>query len=436
MAAQFNENLKVCYFNCTGVKNSMDYLKDLLDKSKDHIICLQETWLLNCNLNKLGSIHKDYCFTGKSGVESDEDIIGRPKGGVVILWRRDITQNVTVVKTLSKRICALTLKLSLTSLLLIICIYMPVDTRCVNQQSDDFLNELDHIEQLIQKTACNNFIICGDWNTSFERNNSQTHSLLHFMDLNKLYCTWGHPNATKANTYVNHSLGHYSCIDHFIVSHGIYSTISSCWVEEDSLNPSNHNPIHLSIFDRICTNQEYLPDNHELNNSILWDKVTQDDVNLYQKLVLSGLEHIDIYNDTVACDNINCTNVNHCDCIDHLCNGIINTCTEAGKLAFPVQNKHKKKLIIPNWKDKFKPLRDKSVFWHHIWQDCGKPQIGPVTDIMKYTRCKYHAAVKNARKMAIWAKNRSLAETLSRNNYKDFWARVKKMSKPKIHQII
>ena len=32
--------------------------------------------------------------------------------------------------------------------------------------------------------------------------------------------------------------------------------ISPCWVEEDSLNPSNHNPIHLSIFDRICTNQE------------------------------------------------------------------------------------------------------------------------------------------------------------------------------------
>ena len=103
-----NENNNGGSFNGTGVNNSMDYLKVLLDKSKDHIICLQKTWLLNCNLNKLGSIHKDYCFTGKSGVESDEDIIGRPKGGVAILWRRDTTQNVTVVKTLSKRTCALT----------------------------------------------------------------------------------------------------------------------------------------------------------------------------------------------------------------------------------------------------------------------------------------------------------------------------------------
>ena len=73
---------------------------------------------------------------------------------------------------------------------------MPVDTRCINQQSDDFLNELDQIEQLIQKTGCNSLIIFGDWNNSFERN-SQTDSLLHFMDLNKLYCTWGHPNATQ-----------------------------------------------------------------------------------------------------------------------------------------------------------------------------------------------------------------------------------------------
>ena len=109
--------------------------------------------------------------------------------------------------------------------------------------------------------------------------------------------------------------------------------------------------------------------------------------------------------------------------------GISNTCTEAGKLAFPVKNKHKKKLIIPNWNDKLKPLglRDKSVFWHHIWQDCGKPQIGSVTDIMKYSRCKYHSAVKKARKMATCHLQKHFPEIITKIS----GLGVKKMSKPK-----
>ena len=33
------------------------------------ILCLQETWTIDSNINILGNIHKDFLFTGISGVE-------------------------------------------------------------------------------------------------------------------------------------------------------------------------------------------------------------------------------------------------------------------------------------------------------------------------------------------------------------------------------
>ena len=35
------------------------------------------------------------------------------------------------------------------------------------------------------------------------------------------------------------------------------------------------------------------------------------------------------------------------------------------------------------------PLRDKSLFWHHMWADCGRPRSGNVADIMRSTRAAY-----------------------------------------------
>ena len=40
------------------------------------------------------------------------------------------------------------------------------------------------------------------------------------------------------------------------------------------------------------------------------------------------------------------------------------------------------------------PLREKSLLWHNIWDDCGRPHTGTVADIMRKTRSAYHYAVR------------------------------------------
>ena len=52
----------------------------LTDNACD-ILCLQETWTIDYNINILGNIHNDFLFTGIFGVDHTVAILqGRPKG--------------------------------------------------------------------------------------------------------------------------------------------------------------------------------------------------------------------------------------------------------------------------------------------------------------------------------------------------------------------
>ena len=75
--------------NCEGVKSKVGYLKQLCDNVD--VICLQETWLLEHDLGILNNIHPDFTAFSISGVDSGAGIlVGRPFGGVSILWRNKL----------------------------------------------------------------------------------------------------------------------------------------------------------------------------------------------------------------------------------------------------------------------------------------------------------------------------------------------------------
>ena len=80
------DNLIVCSLNCEGINRSKDFINNFLTDNACDILCLQETWTIDSNINILGNIHNDFLFTGISGVDHTVDILqGRPKGGVALL---------------------------------------------------------------------------------------------------------------------------------------------------------------------------------------------------------------------------------------------------------------------------------------------------------------------------------------------------------------
>ena len=84
---------------------------------------------------------------------------------------------------------------------------MPCDnfSNTVNQE---YVDVVDAIELIINSEDWNGLIVCGDFNTSFSRNNAQSTCLTDFINRNHLISSWGNLHANIDFTYCNHSLNH------------------------------------------------------------------------------------------------------------------------------------------------------------------------------------------------------------------------------------
>ena len=100
---------------------------------------------------------------------------------------------------------------------------------------------------MLAQANCDSYILCRDFNSSFQRANARSNCLQQFLDRNNLMSSWEHVLAEQNFTYVNHSLGHRSSIDHFFISRNIYDFMLESNVLFHALNPSNHNVISLFV---------------------------------------------------------------------------------------------------------------------------------------------------------------------------------------------
>ena len=79
----------ICSLNCEGLNRSFDYISSFLQNNNCDILCVQELWILECNIKALGALSEDYLYTGISGVDDKEKIIqGHPPGGVGIFNKK------------------------------------------------------------------------------------------------------------------------------------------------------------------------------------------------------------------------------------------------------------------------------------------------------------------------------------------------------------
>lgn len=101
---------RIISFNCKNVIRSVERVRKLC-RSAD-IVALQETWLLSHDLPFLGSVDDAFAYTGKSAVDTSEGVlIGRPYGGVALLWRKAAFPSVSVIQCRSVRLAAIKVKL-------------------------------------------------------------------------------------------------------------------------------------------------------------------------------------------------------------------------------------------------------------------------------------------------------------------------------------
>ena len=421
--------IKICSFNCGGINRGGHFISDLLKLQCIDIVLLQETWLLNSNLLDLADIHDDYLFGGKSGVDSTSGILsGRPHGGVAILWNKSLSHQVEVIDIGNKRLFAIKIKLDTNETLLMINVYMPCDNRSKSVVNEDYQTVIDDIEHVLLSLDYDSAIIYGDFNTCLNRNNAHSLLLTQFTVRNVLYNVWNHPKAKQDDTYINTALNQRSRIDHAYVTENLLPCIQQFSVYHSPLNPSDHVPLVLQL--QININRIH---KHEYSQSsaenISWCRVTNAHINKYKYELDKYLTSDTFDTACIDCNNKICESETHRRNIDHLFAKLVSSCIQAGNASFPkCKSKHQ---TVPYWSEEVKPLRESSLFWHAILKDNGSPRSGPVADVMRATRVKYHKAVKDLKQQENELRKSRFAENHKDKNPTQFWHEVKKMSRSK-----
>ena len=85
----------------------------------------------------------------------------------------------------------------------------------------------------------------------------------------------------------------------------------------------------------------------------------------------------------------------------------------------------------PGWKDYVTPAREASLFWHNLWNDCGRPRSGVVADCMRRTRLAYHYAIRHVRKQEANMVKEQFAKSIIENRTRDFWSEISRIKNSK-----
>ena len=106
--------IKVASFNCKDVKSSVPEILELCNNND--IILSQETWLADFEMSYVSNISHEFYASGVSAMDCNTQIYnGRPFGGLAIMWRKILANNVNMVKYGDAKIMGIGVKIILTT---------------------------------------------------------------------------------------------------------------------------------------------------------------------------------------------------------------------------------------------------------------------------------------------------------------------------------
>ena len=248
--------LRLSSYNIGGIISNIKYLEDYLKYSDT--CAIQEHWLYPDSLNFLSSVHKDFVCWGKSSYDLDPySIWGRGKGGVALLWKKNLHATIDKLDNIGNdRIILIKLRFRDQSNFFIINAYLPASNLSFSSYQS-YINELDDIVNRLCSSGM--IVILGDINghvgnhlgpRSFNRINQRGLVLaclmeeMNFVSINsQMTCTGPIETFYRGNGLTA------SAIDHIMIRKDNLHFVEQSCVEEDH---SDNISYHLPIFCTIC----------------------------------------------------------------------------------------------------------------------------------------------------------------------------------------
>ena len=149
-----DEQFTLVSFNCEGAVRNKNTIKHIIDDIQPDMLCLQESWLLNVKLPEIEKVDASYIVKGEQGVDIEKALLpGRPSGGLIVMYKKTMANDVHVIKTQHRRVYAVKLDCPNGESTLIVNVYMPCDRFDVHVVNNEFCDALTEVESLVDGTG-------------------------------------------------------------------------------------------------------------------------------------------------------------------------------------------------------------------------------------------------------------------------------------------
>lgn len=411
-----SESLSFVSYNSQGLgPGRKEYISELL---LDHdFVCVQEHWLFESGISGFENSLNNASVHAVSGMVESEFLQGRPYGGVAIIWRNDVKQNIIRLTPRSKRICAVIICFDEFKVLLC-SVYMP--------QKDNY-NEYEETLGILSELCSSNgivrIVIGGDFNIDMARPSDRNFNLLHrFITRESLFLGTHYKEIDY--TFESKINGAKSKLDYFMVSENLVEFINEHKVRHEVDNPSDHSDLIIGFDIPI----KYMKTEKGCSSTgPNWKRALDADIANYKLTLDHFLDSIVTVSDATMCRNNFCRI--HEDEIETLHEQLVNACVQAGEICIP----HSERVVnapghpIHGWNDRVKHVRESALFWHNLWKSIGSPRQGAVADIRRATRAKYHFEIRRVKTANKISESNKLAESLLDSDSRVFWSQVNKI---------
>lgn len=427
MASASTNILSFASFNCRGFRNSKE---DIFELTRNFdIVALQEHWLPRQNLYQLAEVNPDYSFTAVSPVDlEDGPILGRPYGGVAILWKNELASCVSIVQSYDSRIVAISITDGHGCKYLVVNVYLPF--QCA-ENSDLYLEYLGKLRAMFDNTDCSRLVILGDFNanlgTAFYRflTDFCSEEDLTICDVNYFHSL----NEHDVFTYISDAHATTSWLDHVVCSKNIALDFSNFNVLVD-FQISDHFPLAFELKLCICDRIEDASEPVNRTPRVDFDSLSEPQAERFKRCLMESVNNI-AYPE-FDCSGA-CHSVFHRECIDNFArdfvsvirNAELSICSQWMGVGITRRN-------VPGWntrvKQKYADSRESFLRWVHA----GRPSEGPVYQARKRSRTIFKQALHRCRvEKDLEAADRLASHYLAKN-YSGFWKAVQANDKSRL----
>jgi hypothetical protein len=223
----------------------------------------------------------------------------------------------------------------------------------------------------------------------------------------------------------NVNINRFNFIEHFVFSATVFeSFIDFCSVRHDGDNLSDDDAVTLSV-DIDWSSTDISSWLHFRKFS--WHKAYILDLTSYKRHLKATLDALYKPLDAITSHNVIGENASYFTALNDYSNAAIYVCIDAVNNTIPFitrSNADCQMHATPGWSEHVASRRDKSIFWHDIWVECGRSRYDTVTSIMRplrRNRTSYHYAVRFVKNNRSDLINNLSATAILANNDRDFW---------------